>query len=471
MNLIQLLKNKVLIYLISRYFVYGIQFVTSIIVAAKLGTFYMGVWGFVLLLINYFSQFHLGIANALNVLLIQHKDNRNEYNEYVWNAMLANVILLIVILLFYLYYRVIGIEEVERYHSEHYMIAICFIALFQYYNGIFNNIFRVKNQLNSISFCQSIVVILPFVCLPFFEGKVLVDILVGCYFISILICVIYSIFKGIIPNFKFSFLKTSRLKEILKKGIYLFFYNSCFAFIVISIRTIVSSNYSVESFGSFTFAFTLGNAVMMLMDAFSFIAFPKVLSILGNQNNIEVAIMLKKYHSIYTVSANLVMYVFFLLMPLLILLMPQYVDSIPAFNIIGLSLLMNAHNFLISSFLIARNKENISARISGIGLVINVALALLLVKIFEVDYNLVALAMVFTYFIITYITYWQCKKDISISLKEIFPLRMVIPYVVALALSILSFNDYLCLPLILFIILNYKDIISLKKVAVRLFNS
>lgn len=471
MNFVKLLKNKVLIYLVSRYFVYGIQFLTSIIVAAKLGAYYMGIWGFVLLMINYFSQIHLGIANALNVLLIQHNDNEEDYNEYVWNALIANALLILAVLLFYIYYLVIGIEDVVRYHADAYVIPICLIAIFQYYNGIFNNIFRVKNRLNCISFCQSIVVILPFLCLPFFEGQKLVDILVGCYFVGTLISVIYSLFKGIIPRFKISFFKYNKLLEIFKKGIYLFLYNSCFAFIVISIRTIVSSNYSVDNFGKFTFAFTLANAVMMLMDAFSFIAFPKVLSVLANKDNQEVSAVLKKYHSIYVVTANLVMYVFLLLMPVLTILMPQYVDSIPAFNIIGLALLMNAHNFLISSFLIARNQENFSAKISAIGLVLNVFVALMLVKIFKVDYNLVALAMLFSYFIMTYVTYRKCVKTICLSITDIFSIRMIIPYSMALLLSIFSFYNYLWLPLLLFLLLNYRDVYSLKIVATRLLKN
>ena len=207
------------------------------------------------------------------------------------------------------------------------------------------------------------------------------------------------------------------------------------------------------------------------MDAFSFIAFPKVLSALANKDNQEVSAVLKKYHSIYVVTANLVMYVFFLLMPVLTILMPQYVDSIPAFNIIGLALLMNAHNFLISSFLIARNQENVSAKISAIGLVLNVFIALILVKIFRVDYNLVALAMLFSYFIMTYVTYRKCVKTICLSITDIFSIRMIIPYSMALLLSIFSFYNYLWLPLLLFLLLNYRDVYSLKIVATRLLKN
>lgn len=470
MNVISILKNKILIYLVSRYLVYGIQFLTSIIVAAKLGAYYMGVWGFVLLLINYFSQFHLGIANALNVLLVQHKDNKCKYNEYVWNSLFATLLLILFVALFYIYTEFVGIDDIVKFHANKYVLPVCLIAMLQYYNGIFTNIFRVENKLNSISFCQSILVILPFVCVFFFKGKILVDILVSCYLLGTMISFIYAICSKIIPIPNLSIFKKEMLKEILKKGVYLFLYNSCFAFIVISIRTIVSSNYSVNDFGKFTFAFTLGNAVMMLMDAFSFIAFPKVLSVLGDKKKSEVEYSLKYYSEIYTTCAHLVMYVFLLMMPALLYFMPQYSDSVPAFNIIGLALLMNAHNFLMSSFLIAKNMEKVSAKISMQGLILNVVIAIFLVKGLYVAYNLVVLATLITYFFMTILTFNQCRKEIRISLRDVFPIRMVIPYIVALILSIYSVSDFLWIPFILFVVLNFKRIVKLKDLTLRLIN-
>ena len=70
-----LYKNKILFYLVSRYVTYGIAFISSLFIAAKLGPFYMGVWGFILLILNGFSQLHLGIGNSLNVLLDHNKEN------------------------------------------------------------------------------------------------------------------------------------------------------------------------------------------------------------------------------------------------------------------------------------------------------------------------------------------------------------------------------------------------------------
>ena len=66
------------------------------------------------------------------------------------------------------------------------------------------------------------------------------------------------------------------IKELLNKGYALFFYNTCFYFIMMSLRTIISSDYSPEEFGNFTFAYTLSNAIMLLVEALIFLVSPKM---------------------------------------------------------------------------------------------------------------------------------------------------------------------------------------------------
>ena len=46
------LKNKIFWYLASRYFVLGIQFIASILLAVKLGAYHFGVWSFLLLIVS-----------------------------------------------------------------------------------------------------------------------------------------------------------------------------------------------------------------------------------------------------------------------------------------------------------------------------------------------------------------------------------------------------------------------------------
>ena len=63
----KIVTNKVVLYLVTRYMTYAVQFITSIWVAVKLGPFYLGIWGVILLLINYFKLINFPIFNVADI--------------------------------------------------------------------------------------------------------------------------------------------------------------------------------------------------------------------------------------------------------------------------------------------------------------------------------------------------------------------------------------------------------------------
>ena len=73
------------------------------VIAVELGPYYMGIWGFILLLLQYFAQFHFGIANSFNILYVHHRENPLECNNYIGNSLLLIGYLSVIVVLFYLY--------------------------------------------------------------------------------------------------------------------------------------------------------------------------------------------------------------------------------------------------------------------------------------------------------------------------------------------------------------------------------
>jgi O-antigen/teichoic acid export membrane protein len=356
---------------------------------------------------------------------------------------------------------------VDDYHAGKYVFPVCIIAILQNYNGLFVNLFRVKNRLNSISVTQSLIVLFPFLTCFFFNGERLLEALVLSNLISFAACVVYSITSGVANRPSRNEVSLSCMKVILSKGILLFLYNSCFYFIILSIRTIVSDNYSIEDFGYFTFAFTLGNAILSLLDAVSFVVFPKVLSLFNSSDLVGVRRALVKIRSIYMISAHILVYFFILSMPLLTYVMPDYAQSVTAFNLIALALLMKSNSYAHSSLLVAKNKEGLSAIISAVGLVVNIAVGMILVKVFRVTFNYVAIATLLSYLVISAWTYIKGEIMLigSMSLmefvKDYFPLTLLIPYIVALIVTTLDLYWLFWLPLALVLVLNIKGIVSM----------
>ena len=473
MQLSQIIKNKVVFYLASRYLTYFVQFVTSLIIAVELGPYYMGIWGFVLLLLQYFQQIHFGVANSFNVLYVHHRDNKQECDNYIGNSLVLVSYLALLVIAFYVYYLIFGISVFEKYHANRFIIWVCIIAVLQYYVMFFVNLFRVKNQLNRVAFCQSIIVLLNFICIFLFRGEMLIDSLVAGYVVGNLLCVLLAVTSGSIPKWNAIEFNTRYQKIIIKKGLFLFLYNSCFYFIVISIRTIISGNYSVDEFGLFTFSFTLAHAILLLLEALSFVIYPKVIGKLSSNDLKEVNAIISMLRTIYITTAHLLIYLAMIFFPFFIYFMPKYEMAQTSLNLISLSILMSSCSYGYLDLMIARNKEKQMAFLSFLALVCNCALACGMVFLLHVRFSYVIMATMITYCFFTFSALFLSKeiigeKKIAELLLEWFPIRLAIPYVSALLISLYEVEQFIILPIIIALICNWSKLRQIKDLSMKL---
>ncbi len=473
MQVTSILKNKVIFYLASRYITYAVQFITSLVIAAELGPYYLGIWGFILLLLQYFQQFHLGIANSFNVLYVHHKDNVQECNNYIANSLMLLSYLAILLVIFYLYYIFFGISSFEKFYADKYIIWICIIAILQYYVQFFVNLFRVKNQLNRVTFCQSIIIFLNFVCIFFFSGEDLIKWLVVGYVVGNVLCIGLAFTSGSVPGLSEVTISRIYQREILKKGIYLFLYNSCFYFIIISIRTVISSNYSVEEFGMFTFSFTLAHAILLLLEALSFVIFPKVISKLSSPNKDEVLSTIEMLRTVYITTAHCLIYIALICFPFLLWFFPKYEGALTALNLIALTILMNTNCCGYLELLISKNHERLSAIISALSLAMNIIIALFLVFVVKCSYEYVILATMATYFVFSATTMRFARRQLylSMSWREWFPLRLLLPYSMALTISMLQRPTFIFIPMLIFLLMNRHQMIDIKETSIKLLKT
>lgn len=473
MKLINVIKNKVLLYLVSRYFTYFIEFLTSLGIAAKLGPFYFGVWGSVLLLLNYFQQLHFGIANSVNVLLVHHIDDRKKCEEYIINSMmLVGIIGGFIILCFALIFFLVP-SFFDKYRIDNYFVLVCVIAFLQYFRLLFVNIYRVYNRLGYIIIAQSVTIVLTFFSVIFFKGETLIYSLVLCYLVGNAIAFLLPLFSSLIPKMSLKRLNREMQKSILKKGMFLFLYNSCFYFILISIRTIISYNYKVEEFGVFTFSYTLANAMLLLLEAISFVFFPKIIQKLSSRDDNEVVATVKSLQNTYVISAHLLAYIAILLYPILILFLPKYAGSETSFNFVSLSILVNTSSFVYATILIARNEEKSAAIISLIAFMINLVFGVFLTSVVNVEYYYVIFATMFSYICFTLLvalkstSLYKSSSKIEI-LSEAFPLSLVVPFVISLLITLSRLYLLHFVPLSLFVVLNRDKLLFIKETVLKL---
>ncbi|UUV21274.1 lipopolysaccharide biosynthesis protein [Paenimyroides aestuarii] len=461
---VSILKNKNVIYLLTRYLTYGIQFFVSIFIAVALGPYYFGIWGFILLIINYFGVLDFGFANAVNILIIKNKENLPLVRRYFSTGFILVSFLNILVLIFFLYnYFFLPIKIFSKYNLNNEIWLLGLIALNVNYNNLLMHLYRINNKLSQISFYQSIVPIFMLVVVMIFHGEKLLKNLILCYVIGNLSSTLYFLKGKVLPSLQLP--PTSDFKEVMKRGFFLFLYNVSFYLIVLSLRSFISAYYSVEEFGLFAFAFTLGNSILLFLQAISFLIYPKVVSILNTLNENKVLESLQDIRRVYLTLTYLMLYIGLAIISYGIVLIPEYTNSFKLIGLCSLTIVLYSNSFGYGTFLIANGYEKLNALISISCLLLNIFLCYIFIVILKFSYELVIFATMISYFVYTYLTVSFTKKKINCSsrkflnnLKDCFGFNILIPYVFSLFLIVFNLDYLIILPLCIFLVLSVNDI-------------
>lgn len=447
--------------MITRYLIYFITFVSSLIIASKLGPYYMGIWGFILLIIRYFHIVDFGLGNSITVLLVKNKEDKEVQAEYEVTSLVIIGIISLVIILVSLFYYLFGIEIINKYNIGNLFYAVMAIAIMQYYNDYLLKVYRAKGKMFEFTFYQSIIQILVFISVFLARGRQLIVFLTASYLIGHILSLVFFVFgKGINIHGRASLEKG---KEIISKGFYLFIYNFSFYMIIISTKSLIGAYYTVEEFGYFTFAYTLAYAAILLLTAFSSLITPKLIDKFNTDNVAQIDNTIRLLRINYIYLAHGLMYVAMLVFPIILLFMHQYSHTLQVINLTALATILYTNSFGYISFLMAKNREKVLARNSLLSLIINIALLFVLIFLIKVTYEYVVIGTLISYFVFSYITVYSGKKELKQSvgftsiMKECFPLGIFIPFIGAVIVTLFD-NAYLSfIPIALFLCINLKE--------------
>lgn len=463
-----ILKNKVILYIGSRYLTYGIQFINSLFIAIALGPTYFAIWGFINLILQYIAQFNMGIPYSLNVMLSINKSDPQKVKVLLSSSFFLYAILSIALIVLFSLISQCNLKLGEKYLFDNYWEIVISIAVLMHFNTLFTNYFRIENKLLEIVFYQSITPIAMLIAISLSKEESLLWLLLWLMLIGQ--CLSLFIY---IKNTSWSFIKPQKkcITTLIRKGFYLFVYNTCFYLIMLSTRTIVSSAYTVEEFGFFTFSFTLANTIMLLFDSFSFLIYPKTINRLNSANKEETKHILYIIRSAYITSVHLVMYIFLSVFPFFIQLFPQYSSTFKSFALISMTVILYTNCFAYSSLLTAKGKERILGFLSFITLLLNMLIAFFIAYVLQLDYEYVILATLFAYIIYSILLSKYSYKSINMQndtmqlLKENFPIRLFLPFIATLFAIIIELPWYSYILLLLFfVVINYKKLYYIKNI-------
>ena len=470
-KLSKLFCNKVFLYISSRYLTYLIQFISSIYIAVKLGAFYFGIYGFAMLLISYLAILNFGITHSTTVLLVQNKKNENEIKNIVYNAILIIFIITLFIILGSLFYYVFDINYFKKYDIKEIFYFIPLIAIVSHFNILFLTIYRFKNKLFEIAFQQSFKPFLVLISLFFSTEKNLLTIILLAFLIGEIVSLLMFLFRKQIPfGGEFSIYKC---KEIFTKGFYLFLYISSISLLIISTRSFISYYYSVGDFGIFTFSYSLANALLLFLQAFTFIITPKILDKLNSKNNSQTILTIDNINVNYITFSYLLLFIAILIFPHFLKFFPEWEVALTTLNIVVISIMMFSNSYTYAAFLMAQHKEKLLSFIALISLAINVIVAYILIRFFDVEMQYVIISNMLSYFVFGVLCCFFTYKTLSdYELKKMFfiffPLRLLIPYILLIVTIFNHIQSLIYLPFILFLIMNHKNlkliILSINKV-------
>lgn len=456
-----ILCNKVFLYLASRYIVYAIQFIALLLIANRLGPYQYGRWGFFILICGYFMIVNFGLPHSLNVLLVQNKKNEIQTKDYIQSSYAAVGILSLVVVILALLYSIHPLAVFLKYDVGRLFYLICLFAVLFYFNSIFNTIYRIKNRLLEIAVNQSLIPFFILLAALFFSGEVLFRVLVVAYLVAQIAAFLMFVFRGAIPFD--GHIRNSFVTTIFNKGFFLFLYNSCFYLILTTTSTIISYSYSVEEYGLYSFSYSLGHSVLLLLEAFTFIIFPKIIDKLYTGSIEEVKDVLSSVRINYVVSSHGLMYIAFAFFPLFIMLFPKYQLALPSLCLTALAVLLSTNSFGYNAYLIAKNDEKFMAFISIISLIVNIVIGVFIVWL-ELPFYYVVICMMCSYLLFAFMCSLRATKKIGIdsSIIRIFdyviPIRLMIPFACGLCIVVFQMYTFSFVPILLFGFLNISSI-------------
>lgn len=456
-----LLKNKIVVFIVSRYFSYFLQFLNSLIVAFLMGPFYLGIWGFVLLVLQYMNFGNFGIELALNVKLSSGSDKEpGSSDKYVSSAfvltLLSSVFYLAIALVFVLF----DFPLFEKFSFTQYLLPVIGIACLNFFNVLFLNVCRAYSIYGPISFFQTAVQLVQLPVFLFFRDVTLIWGLLIAQLFGHFVSLVYYWKK--LPVKIFLHFDLSHKKNVLKKGLSLLVYTLSFYILMLSTRTVIGYWYDVEQMGLFTFASNLASALIVGLSSLEFVLFPKMLNKYSKESDSEQTIsVLREVRFLYMGTAFLVVLAGLLGYPLLLLLFKEYVYTTNAFALLVACQIVIASGFGYGALILSRNQERYLVVQGIIALVINLVISYLFKHFLQLTFDVLPVSLIFAF---CYYDFMVVKKGRAIlglntGFLAVFADFLAPGFLVPLVLVVLAgisgyYYLFNCLALLVFLIFN-----------------
>jgi O-antigen/teichoic acid export membrane protein len=147
--------------------------------------------------------------------------------------------------------------------------------------------------------------------------------------------------------------------------------------ITMSATTIISYYYTAEELGYYSFANTISINVVLIIQSFMFILYPKILNRLSTASNEDSISLLKQIRDTYILGADFLSVLSLFVIPVIFIFFPQYLGILNSFKILTIAqIILNITNGY-SQYLISQKKESIMTKIGVLSIISVIGLCLI----------------------------------------------------------------------------------------------
>jgi O-antigen/teichoic acid export membrane protein len=458
--MMKLLSNKVFVFVLTRYFSYVIQFINSLVVAYVLGPYYLGIWGFIQLVIQYLAFGNFGIDIALNVSLSTGDlSDSKKQSVTASNAVMATFFTSLIFIIAGLIPTLAGVELFPKYGFTPYLMPVIAISCLNYFNIVFLNICRAYSQFAPISIFQTLLQLLQLPVMFMFRDVVLLWALLVVMAVAHLVSLVLFIRRLPLKlNLKPD---AAIIKGLYSRGIVLISYAITFYVLLLSTRSLVGYFYPVESMGLFTFAANIASALIVGLSSLEFVLFPKMINRLSFEITDKLLQTFRDIRFIYISIAFIVVLIGVIFYPVILIFFGEYRKTSTVFTFLAFCQVIISAGFGYAALIISRQKEIYLVYHGLVALVINLLLSVGARTIFNVSFEWMAFFLIFAFVYYDYqvIRIGRRLMGLPVSagliMRDLFPSRSL-PSLLFLACGVLfpyqwAFN---AAALIIFVALN-----------------
>lgn len=358
-------------------------FLNNYFSALYLGPTLWGMWQGARLIIDYGTNSHLGVQNAMHreIPILQGRRDIQQIETTINTTFAFSVLVGIIVFIITLFFSIINFY-IDKKQYALILLSLAFIVLFQILNSYYNCLLRAKGYFDIVGTSSTLDGLANIISIPLVYIWGLNGLLIGQTFRVVItfLFLLNSTKKHTFIRFKIDIMK---LKYLIYIGFPILFLVIADLILKSTDRFIILKFLSTKDLGLFSLGFIIFSPFMMIFNACNSVFYPKIAKAYGE--NIDIRIILENYIikplMILAIPGAIVLAILLFTLPLLVKgFLPTYQQGIVSAQILIIGLFFYGLAGLPGNLFLANGKQMIRVFLLIVAILLNIIFSFLFLK-------------------------------------------------------------------------------------------